>query len=182
MDITLSRLKYAKDLNQKILSILKTPEAIDDLAEKELIPHYRLANPITKETVYLYLVDEIEIYILRGMHQIIPKPLTIIKIVGDEDDSLPTKDIPKELRAYENEVYEIPIPELVGVSGVYFLYDGDELVYIGQSKSVKSRIMTHIAERRKTFNRGYFMRVHRQNLSSVETELIKHFNPRYNLT
>lgn len=37
--------------------------------------------------------------------------------------------------------------------GVYFLYDKDELVYIGQSDNLYRRIGQHIAERKKKFDR-----------------------------
>lgn len=37
-------------------------------------------------------------------------------------------------------------------NGLYFLYNNDELVYIGQSKSVYTRVLEHIVDNKKTFN------------------------------
>ncbi len=63
---------------------------------------------------------------------------------------------------------------------IYFLFCGEELVYIGQSVSLSSRISTHRQEGYKAFDRVFYMPVEYERLDEVERrEIIKH-RPRYN--
>ena len=64
--------------------------------------------------------------------------------------------------------------------GVYFLYDKDELVYIGTSDNLYRRIGQHIAEKTKTFNR--FELYPTTDRIRLEGFLIKMFNPKYNVS
>ena len=66
--------------------------------------------------------------------------------------------------------------------GIYFLCQGDEIVYIGQAKNVGSRIADHRGERaRKPHDRAFFLRVHPDNLNSVERFFIRRYRPRFNV-
>ena len=51
--------------------------------------------------------------------------------------------------------------------GVYFLCQGAEIVYIGQSKFVQARIDTHLADPEKQFDRAYLMPVPESELDNV---------------
>lgn len=64
--------------------------------------------------------------------------------------------------------------------GVYFLYDGDELVYIGESDNVFRRIGQHIAEKQKTFDR--FEVYPTKERRRLEGFLIRAFSPKYNIS
>lgn len=64
--------------------------------------------------------------------------------------------------------------------GVYFLYDNDELVYIGTSDNLYRRIGQHIAEKTKTFNR--FELYPTTDRIKLEGFLIKMFKPKYNVS
>lgn len=64
------------------------------------------------------------------------------------------------------------------VEGVYFLYDGDELVYIGQSNNVMMRIGEHIKEGVKEFDRFEFYPT--VDKTRLEGFLIQMFKPKYN--
>ena len=66
-------------------------------------------------------------------------------------------------------------------SGIYFLYNNDELVYIGQAFNISKRIMEHLLESRKSFNKVRYNLVPRESLNDVETTLIKALKPKYNL-
>lgn len=64
--------------------------------------------------------------------------------------------------------------------GVYFLYDKDELVYIGQSDNLYRRIGQHIADGVKTFDR--FELYPTNDRIRLEGFLIRMFKPKYNIS
>ena len=66
-------------------------------------------------------------------------------------------------------------------SGVYFLYDGEELVYIGQSDNIYRRIGQHIYEAEKKFDSFCFYPAGEERII-LESYLINKFHPKYNLT
>lgn len=63
--------------------------------------------------------------------------------------------------------------------GVYFLYDGDELVYIGESDNVFRRIGQHIYQKSKKFNR--FEIYPTSDRKRLESFLIDQLHPKYNI-
>lgn len=65
--------------------------------------------------------------------------------------------------------------------GVYFLYDGEELVYIGQSDNIYRRIGQHISEGVKRFDSFCFYEVGEERII-LESYLISKFQPKYNQT
>lgn len=64
--------------------------------------------------------------------------------------------------------------------GVYFLYDGDELVYIGESDNVFRRIGQHIAQNTKSFTR--FEVYATKDRKRLEGFLIRALKPKYNVS
>lgn len=64
--------------------------------------------------------------------------------------------------------------------GVYFLYDKDELVYIGTSDNLYRRIGQHIAEKTKVFDR--FELYPTTDRIRLEGFLIRMFQPKYNVS
>lgn len=64
--------------------------------------------------------------------------------------------------------------------GVYFLYDKNELVYIGQSDNLYRRIGQHIAQKEKVFDR--FEIYPTSDRIRLEGFLIKIFKPKYNIS
>lgn len=65
------------------------------------------------------------------------------------------------------------------VSGVYFLFDGDEIVYVGQSKNVHARIATHMSEGLKVFTHWAFIQLPDGERLEAERYLIELFKPKY---
>ena len=65
--------------------------------------------------------------------------------------------------------------------GVYFLYDGEELVYIGQSDNIYRRIGQHISDGVKRFDSFCFYEVGEERII-LESYLINKFKPKYNQT
>ena len=61
---------------------------------------------------------------------------------------------------------------------VYFLYDKDELVYVGQSRHVPARVNSHRDD--KTFDRVAAFPSTSLGVLEVEYANIRHYRPRYN--
>lgn len=67
-------------------------------------------------------------------------------------------------------------------SGIYFLCQDEEIVYIGQAKNVGHRISDHKGSgARKPHNRVFFLKVHPDNLNSVERFFIERYRPILNV-
>lgn len=65
-------------------------------------------------------------------------------------------------------------------SGVYFLFQGQEIVYVGQSADVLRRIGEHISDRLKVFDGVAFIPCQALNRVWMEEQYIKRLKPRYN--
>lgn len=63
---------------------------------------------------------------------------------------------------------------------VYFLYDEGAVVYVGQTKTLKWRIGTHLVEGVKTFDAVAFAPCCVSRLLDVEAHYIRKFTPQYN--
>lgn len=64
--------------------------------------------------------------------------------------------------------------------GIYFLVEDTEIVYIGQSVDVFTRVLTHRREGHKSFDKCCWVPVPRDELDAVESALIALFKPRHN--
>lgn len=69
-----------------------------------------------------------------------------------------------------------PLP--ANQAGIYFLYQDDELVYIGQSVNVFGRIAQHIGK--KQFNQFSWLSCERADLNELEHRAITKFQPKLN--
>lgn len=69
-----------------------------------------------------------------------------------------------------------------GVVGVYFLVDtnNDEVVYVGQSTCIKSRLTQHYRNGKKDFDAFYYQECDKSELNDKEAEAIIELNPKYN--
>lgn len=65
--------------------------------------------------------------------------------------------------------------------GVYFLWEGPQLVYVGQSENVAVRVSQHIYFN-KVFSRATFLPTHRNCLRTFEGRYVRRYDPPYNLT
>ena len=68
--------------------------------------------------------------------------------------------------------------------GVYFLVQGDEVVYVGQSLNVMQRVATHVTNRRNgdpiAFDSASWVSVPRSDLDDVESAFFWLLSPRHN--
>lgn len=67
------------------------------------------------------------------------------------------------------------------IAGIYFLYNEDNLVYIGRTENLFQRIGTHI-HGNKDFDSFSFLEVRSRDLEKVEYDLIDFFNPPLNVS
>lgn len=70
------------------------------------------------------------------------------------------------------------MPEIT--CGIYFLRNGFEIVYVGQSVNVVSRVATHRAEGIKEFDSWHVLPCEREELDELEAEFIQMMKPKYN--
>jgi hypothetical protein len=66
------------------------------------------------------------------------------------------------------------------VCGVYFLLLGENIVYVGQSTNVLTRISSHQLEGAKIFDRIFVVECRQAELCHLEALYIDKFKPRYN--
>lgn len=70
-------------------------------------------------------------------------------------------------------------------TGIYILYQDDEIVYVGQSKNIGQRVYAHLADNEKSFNYCAVYEcadLSQHELNCLEAELIIEFLPKYNGT
>jgi hypothetical protein len=164
-----SSLKTAEDICQ---GIGISAERLIQLADSGYAPHWRIdgGNP-------LFRIGEVREWLSKNVLQrvngkALPQQI-IVSVAKDRIDDY--RNVPEGLRQ---------IPGLVDItgemrrSGIYFLCDGNELLYIGQSVSVSSRISTHHHEGK--FNRVIFMAWPPDDLNDVEGALIRALKPPLN--
>lgn len=65
------------------------------------------------------------------------------------------------------------------LDGVYFLIDGDEVVYVGITSDIHNRIIQHIQENKKVFDKYTFIECGDERWSAESNYVVK-FKPKYN--
>jgi hypothetical protein len=149
-------------------------DALRKYADSKQIPHYRFDNGQPKfrtKEVKQWLVSSGKVYRVPGQ-------VTEHKVINYSVPSNSLKlTVPRELANLNG---MMDIPQSMYPSGVYFLCDGEELVYIGQSVNPISRIATHRHEGRKEFTHAFLLPVPEYELNNVEGAMIRHLKPKYN--
>ena len=164
-----SALKTAEDICQ---GIGISAERLIQLADSGYAPHWRIDNGSP-----LFRLGEVKDWLSQNiLTRVQGKPLPQAVIVSVTQKRISDyKNVPEELRQ---------IPGLVDItgearrSGIYFLCEDNELLYVGQSVSVSSRISSHHHEGK--FNRVIFMPWPPDDLDSVEGALIRTLRPPLN--
>lgn len=72
----------------------------------------------------------------------------------------------------------IRLPSPADATGIYLLYQRDEVVYVGQSVKVYTRLIDHCE--RIDYDYARFCPIEKGDLNSAELEFIIHFNPKHN--
>lgn len=73
----------------------------------------------------------------------------------------------------------VKVPETFLV-GIYFLINDYEVVYVGQSTNIASRIVYHVAEGRKIFDSYSYVECEKSILDDMESLYIDKYIPKYN--
>ena len=76
--------------------------------------------------------------------------------------------------------YEDITPLLEKRSGIYVLFDRDEIVYIGKSLDVLIRVHTHKRDLRFGFTKAYVRWCQPHQLDRLEADMINAYQPKYN--
>lgn len=63
---------------------------------------------------------------------------------------------------------------------VYFLFSRGDVVYVGQSRTLRQRIEQHLSDRTKEFDSVAYLRCHWNQLSEIENHYIRELSPKYN--
>jgi hypothetical protein len=66
------------------------------------------------------------------------------------------------------------------VTGIYFLWFGNEIVYVGQSRNITQRVFQHVQDGTKRFDGLSFLPVKPSLLNKFERRYIERLLPRYN--
>lgn len=155
-----------------------TEESLRRWTESGHAPHYFIdgRGPYYRKTILKKWVEENLMQINAGMP--VPQTLPVLTAVTQSDNG--DSDIPFPLCAINN-LLRVAIG--AAQSGIYFLCSGPDVVYVGQSTSVLSRLCTHVAHGRKTFDLGrvFFLACPPHDLVRVERHWINTLRPKYNL-
>ena len=149
------------------------PERLKDLALKGFVPCliHESGYPVFKKKEVIDWIGK-NLYVYSRGKQLTP----IVKIYPHEDK--PCIDgIPEEISGI-SELKEC-LFQIIS-SCVYFLCDGKQILYIGQSKNLYSRLSQHV-EDGKRFKRVLYFYVQPNELDSVEYKLIKALRPPLNI-
>ncbi len=66
------------------------------------------------------------------------------------------------------------------VTGIYFLWAGGRIVYVGQSRTIGQRLCQHIGDKTKKFDRFSYVKCDLRRIASWERHYIDALVPLYN--
>lgn len=172
----ITELLTAEDMSDKVKGVVSA-ERLLELAESGMVPHYLVDDEImfgpgeTKEWLNHNLVVRVP-----GKHlgDSICRVVNVVEPVGEK--AIP----PVSLRAIAGFLIPMGLESIktVPFSGVYFLCHKGEVVYVGQSVNVLSRVGQHFGH--KTFDSVFFVRIPKTDLDFVEGTFIRTLEPKYN--
>ncbi|MBZ9649415.1 hypothetical protein K9B33_17915 [Sphingobium sp. 3R8] len=77
--------------------------------------------------------------------------------------------------------FAVPVEDLMhGGTGIYFLWRGDTVVYVGQTRTGYLRIASHLANSAMAFDAVGFMRCDAESLDAAERAYLDRLLPEYN--
>tara|TARA_R100000501_G_C2563881_1_gene73431 strand:- start:42 stop:647 length:606 start_codon:yes stop_codon:yes gene_type:complete len=153
----------------KELEAFITKETFTKYDEQGLMPHY-LINGIKA-----YKVIEILKWIKEELVEHYDGFKIVSKFYSYNDDIKKPAEIPQELIHHSQELFEFP---MILPPCVYFLLEGIEIVYVGQSINVSARVSQHTQD--KDFSKVLYLPIVKENLDVVERFFIERLQPKYN--
>jgi hypothetical protein len=163
-----SGLKTAKEVEVYMKGIVSS-ERITELAVSGFLPHYKIEN-----SEPFFIPTEVkkwfnENLLVRNDSKPFPRAIRLVVKAEHIEES------PPEILSRIDGLKQMP---LHGIEpSVYFLCDGEEVVYVGQSRTPSRRIVDHFCNPQKTFDRVYTLPIPESELIDVETAFIKHIRP-----
>jgi hypothetical protein len=150
-----------------------TRERLCELCESRFAPHYLLDG--SKEPYFK--VDEFKAWfqdncLMANGGMAIPKRATLFDFVPRQTV------VPNQLSNLDG-ILELPVDQ--SISGIYFLCKNGEVVYVGKSTNVISRVATHSSENRKDFDKVFFLTVPKSELAALEKHYATILRPKYNV-
>jgi hypothetical protein len=153
----------------KELEAFLTKETFTKYDEQGLMPHY-LINGIKA-----YKVIEVLKWIKEELVEHYDGFKIVSKFYSYNDDIKKPAEIPQELIHHSQELFEFP---MILPPCVYFLLEGIEIVYVGQSINVSARVSQHTQD--KDFSKVLYLPIVKENLDVVERFFIERLQPKYN--
>src|SRR5690242_18649260 len=102
--IDVNKLRTLQELRGKVIQLFSR-EQIMEFADKKLIPHYILTNPVTREEYILFSQDEVNSWLLGHVQQVnfkMEQELNFIYFEFEKYLVSPTDKIPAGLHAIKN--------------------------------------------------------------------------------
>jgi hypothetical protein len=148
-------------------------EVTNDLTCSGFMPHYKVKG-ISEP---LYRIGEIRTWLTSNLVEHyggdeLPK-MQVVTI--SDTNSTAAMNVPHSLSAIQH-LRELR-PEIF--CGIYFLCLGDQVVYVGQSKNIMSRVVVHNTD--KKFDRVLFFRAPFSQLDELEQQFIRTLCPPLNV-
>jgi hypothetical protein len=155
-------------------------QKINSLAESGYIPHYRIDNGLP-----LFRISEVKKWCAENLLALCPgKPLPNPVVVYNLPERV--KNHPSVPECIRSIVGLCDISTYMRLSGIYFLVKDMEVVYVGQSVNVASRISGHATfnfyknETNKDFDRVFFLQWPADDLDGIEGAFIRALSPSLN--
>ena len=168
-----SSLKTFEELMEcsKIKELQKfiSKEIFTEYDKQRLMPHYLING--TKG----YKLNEILNWIKKELVEHYDGFKIVSKFYSFNDDIKKPLEIPQEIIHHSEELFELP---MVLPPCVYFLIEGVEIVYVGQSVNVSARANQHTQD--KDFSKVLYLPTVKENLDKVERFFIERLQPKYN--
>lgn len=166
---TLGSLRTAEEV---AAAVRMSADRLRELAEVDVIPHFRIDGGPP-----LFSLAGLKNYVRRYLTTVCPgEPLPINLRPVVQQPPAP-KTIPRALAEIESRVCELP--SLDYPPCVYFLMQGVEIVYVGQSRNLPARLAQH-REDGKLWDRVLYLPVPAECLYAVEAEWIRTLRPPLN--
>ena len=153
----------------KELEAFITKETFTKYDEQGLMPHYLING------VKAYKGIEILKWIKEELVEHYDGFKIVSKFYSYNDDIKKPAEIPQELIHHSQELFEFP---MILPPCVYFLLEGIEIVYVGQSINVSARVSQHTQD--KDFSKVLYLPIVKENLDVVERFFIERLQPKYN--
>lgn len=167
---SLSSLKTAEE----VAKVVRMPtRRILELSHAQVLPHFRIDGGEP-----LFNVQQLRSYVRRYLtaeFEGAPLPLDLRPVVITPV----AKPVPVELVIVQDRLCECPAIHIPPC--VYFLIDGEHVVYVGQSRNLAGRLIQHKQDG-KTWERVLFLPVPESELFRVESEWILTLRPPLNRT